>query len=205
MAGLADSRDSINILITILITAGQGSLSRNNCTRLVNLSAALFVLSLDVLWSRAVRDVCCDERPLAGSCNLSRQLRKGPSQYGHEFMKTTRLFIMVEAAAFIAAALTHFGILVDRYQHRQAGTAESVIGIVLLAGLILALIRPSWTNRIGVWVQAFALLGTLVGIFTIAVGVGPRTMPDIVYHACIVVVLLAGLTVAVRAQGARKV
>jgi hypothetical protein len=113
---------------------------------------------------------------------------------------TTRLFVLLEAAAFIGAALTHFGILVDGYKHRQAGTAESVIGIVLLAGWLATFIRQSWTNRIALVVQAFALLGTLVGIFTIVVGVGPRTVPDLVYHACIVIVLMSGLAVSIRAR-----
>lgn len=115
-------------------------------------------------------------------------------------MKTIRFFILLEALAFIAAALTHFGILAHGYRHRQAANAESVIGIVLFAGWVLTLIRPAWTIPIGVAVQAFALFGTLVGIFTIAVGVGPRTIPDLVYHASIVVVLLSGLIVATRAR-----
>jgi hypothetical protein len=113
---------------------------------------------------------------------------------------TTRLFLLLEAAAFIAASLTHFGILVDGYKHRQAGTAESLIGIVLLAGWLATFIRRSWTNRIALAVQTFALVGTLVGIFTIVVGVGPRTVPDLVYHACIVIVLLSGLAVTIRAR-----
>jgi hypothetical protein len=50
---------------------------------------------------------------------------------------TIRLFVLLEAAAFIAAALTHSGILLDGYKHRQAGTAESVIGMVLLAGWLV--------------------------------------------------------------------
>ncbi|MFN2556638.1 MAG: hypothetical protein ABR592_07155 [Nitriliruptorales bacterium] len=40
--------------------------------------------------------------------------------------------------------------------------------------------------------QGFALLGTLVGVFTIVVGVGPRTAPDIVYHFVILAVLMWG-------------
>jgi hypothetical protein len=83
--------------------------------------------------------------------------------------------------------------------HRQAATAESVIAIVLLAGWISISILRSWTHRISLAVQAFALLGTLVGIFTIALGVGPRTMPDLVYHASIVAVLVSGLIVTARA------
>ena len=114
--------------------------------------------------------------------------------------RAVRLFVLLEGIAFIAAALTHFGILVDGYRHRQAGTAESIIGIVLLTGSLMTMIRPAWTRGIGLTVQAFALFGTLVGIFTIAVGIGPRTVPDLIYHACIVVVLVSGLIVTWRAQ-----
>jgi hypothetical protein len=35
-------------------------------------------------------------------------------------------------------------------------------------------------------------------LFTIAVGVGPRTVPDIAYHIAIVLVLVWGLRVAAR-------
>ena len=43
-----------------------------------------------------------------------------------------------------------------------------------------------------------ALAGTLVGAFTIAIGVGPRTIPDVIYHAFILIVLAAGLVVMAR-------
>jgi len=79
------------------------------------------------------------------------------------------------------------------YEHQKAGTAESVIALVLLIGLILTLIRPQSTRGIGLAVQGFALLGTLVGIFTIVFGIGPRTIPDIAYHCVIVAVLVWGL------------
>jgi hypothetical protein len=39
----------------------------------------------------------------------------------------------------------------------------------------------------------------LVGIFTIAIGIGPRSVADVVYHIGIVIVLLSGLVVAARA------
>ena len=87
--------------------------------------------------------------------------------------RAIRLFVLIEGVAFIAAALTHFGVLIGGYEHEKAGTAESVIGIVLLAGLALTWIRPASTRVIGLAVQAFALFGTFVGIFTIIVGVGP--------------------------------
>jgi hypothetical protein len=114
-------------------------------------------------------------------------------------MRTIRLFLLVEAASFVAAGLVHLGVLADGYQHRAAGTAESVIGAVLLIGLVAALIRPAWTRAAGLAAQGFALLGTVVGLLTIAVGVGPRTAPDLVFHAAILAVLAWGLVVAARA------
>lgn len=114
--------------------------------------------------------------------------------------QTIRLFMFSEAAAFLAAALIHFGLLVQGYQHEEAGTAESVIAVVLLVGLALTWIRPKSARGVGLAAQGFALFGTLVGIFMIAIGVGPRTAPDIVYHVGIVVVLVSGLVVALRSR-----
>jgi hypothetical protein len=116
--------------------------------------------------------------------------------------RAIRLFVLIEGAAFIAAALTHFGLLIGGYEHQKAGTAESVIGIVLLVGLVLTWIRPESTREIGLAVQAFALLGTLVGIFTIAIGVGPRTVPDIAFHIGITVMLAWGLIVTAPTRSA---
>jgi hypothetical protein len=115
-------------------------------------------------------------------------------------MKMIRSFVLIECAAFTTAALTHFGVLVRGYEHQKAGTAESVIALVLLIGLILSLIRPQSTRGIGLAVQGFALVGTLVGIFTIVVGIGPRTVPDITYHVVIVVLLVWGLVKTSRAR-----
>jgi hypothetical protein len=110
-----------------------------------------------------------------------------------------RVFLLVEAAAFAAAALAHSGILVHGYQHQQARIAESLTALVLLTGFTLSCIRPPWTREAGIATQGFALLGTLVGLFTIAVGVGPQTLPDVAYHLGILAVLVWGLLVAARA------
>jgi hypothetical protein len=115
-------------------------------------------------------------------------------------IRAIRLFVFWEGAAFIAASLTHFGVLMRGYEHQKAGTAESVIGVVLLAGWALTWVRPRLTRGIGLAVQGFALLGTLVGIFTIAIGVGPRTGLDVAFHVSIVAVLVWGLIVSTRAS-----
>jgi hypothetical protein len=110
--------------------------------------------------------------------------------------RSIRLFLLIEAVSFLLAALIHSGWLIPGYQHAKARIAEGIIGIVLFTGLGLTWIRPGTVRRIGMAAQGFALLGTLVGVFTIAVGVGPRTTPDIVYHIAIVVVLAWGLLLA---------
>jgi hypothetical protein len=110
-----------------------------------------------------------------------------------------RVFLLVEAAAFAVAALAHSGVLVHGYQHQQARVAESLTALVLLAGLALSWLRPAWTRQAGIAAQGFALLGTLVGLFTIALGVGPQTAPDVAYHLGILAVLVWGLVVAARA------
>jgi len=113
--------------------------------------------------------------------------------------RSIRVFLLIEASSFATAALVHFGVLTHGYEHHAAGTAESVIAVVLLLGFALSWSPLASTRALGLAAQAFALLGTLIGVFTIAIGVGPRTLPDIAYHSVIVAVLVAGLIVAARA------
>jgi hypothetical protein len=110
-----------------------------------------------------------------------------------------RGFLLVQAAAFAAAALAHSGVLVHGHTHQQARIAEGLTALVLLAGLALSWLHPAWTRPAGIATQGFALLGTLVGLVTIAVGVGPQTTPDLAYHLAILALLIWGLVTAARA------
>ena len=111
-----------------------------------------------------------------------------------------RLFMLTEACAFSLAAAIHFAVLVQGYQHHAAGTAESVIAAVLWIGLVLSGLLAGWTRAAGLVTQGFAAFGTLVGITTIIVGIGPQTLPDIAYHVVILIVLIFGLVVTARAR-----
>ncbi|WP_206537164.1 hypothetical protein [Natrialba asiatica] len=112
-----------------------------------------------------------------------------------------RVLLGIEAASFLLAATIHAGVLVGGYEHSEAMIAESVIGTVLVAGLAATWLRPRSTFTVAAGVQTFALLGTLVGLWTIIVGVGPRTVPDVVYHVVIVIVLAVGIRTAWRNRG----
>ena len=114
--------------------------------------------------------------------------------------RTIRLFLLLEAAAFVAAASVHFSLVIAGYEHRKAGVAESVIAAVLILALAVTSLGRTWTRRVGLAAQAIALVGTLIGVFTIMIGVGPRTLPDVAYHFAIMAVLIWGLVVAVRAR-----
>jgi hypothetical protein len=109
------------------------------------------------------------------------------------------LALTVEILLFASALLVHAGIVLAGHEHSRAAIAEGVIGAVLALGLLAVLVRPSSTPVIALAVQAFALLGTLVGVFTIAVGVGPQTREDIIFHVVLLVVLTVGVISAWRA------
>ncbi|WP_206539064.1 hypothetical protein [Natrinema salifodinae] len=132
----------------------------------------------------------------------------GPSdqaRWTETLPRTIRVLLGVETVSFFLAATVHAGVLVRGYEHSEALIAESVLGAVLLGGLLMTWVRPRSMVTVAAGVQGFALLGTLIGIWTIIVGVGPRTVPDIVYHVAIALVLVVGLWVAWRARGTEPV
>jgi hypothetical protein len=55
----------------------------------------------------------------------------------------------MEAAVFGNAALMQAGMLMRGYEHRAARTAESVITLVLLVGVIGSVARPASSRAIG--------------------------------------------------------
>lgn len=114
-----------------------------------------------------------------------------------------RFLLALEAVAFAAAALIHSGLLVAGHEHWKAETAESVIGAVLALGLAATFLWPRRARAVAFGAQGFALLGTLVGIFTIAVGVGPRSALDFAFHGGFLVALIAGLILVARGRGAQ--
>ncbi|HEX9014775.1 MAG TPA: hypothetical protein VF960_02095 [Chloroflexota bacterium] len=114
--------------------------------------------------------------------------------------QTMRFFVLFEGVAFATAGSIHRGVFIHGYEHGAASIAETTIAVVLVAGLILTWVWPVHTRLIGLLAQSFAVQGTLVGLFTIAVGIGPRTIPDLMFHFGILAVLAVGLGVAARSE-----
>jgi hypothetical protein len=120
-------------------------------------------------------------------------------------MKRIHMFLCIEAIAFGSAALVHAGTLMGGHQHREAAIAERVIAGVLTIGLVVSVMSPRSGRAAGLAVQGFALLGTLVGIFTIVIGIGPQSRFDVALHAGFVVLLITGLTVAASTERAQTI
>jgi uncharacterized protein YqgC (DUF456 family) len=116
--------------------------------------------------------------------------------------RVLRGFLLLEAGLLVAASLVHSGLLLQGHAHSQARIAEAVIAAVLLAAWAISLAWPGRTRKLALLAQAFALIGTLVGVFTIMIGVGPQSAPDVVFHVALVALLLAGLRFARRARRA---
>jgi hypothetical protein len=125
----------------------------------------------------------------------ARQLR---GQEGLGTIWRVRGFLLLQIAIFLALVSIHFGLLIGGYRHRNAGTTESVIAAVLVAGLLLTWTPPPWNRRAAIAAQSFGILGVLAGLFTIALGIGPRTTLDLVLNAALLLTLIAGLAIAMR-------
>lgn len=112
--------------------------------------------------------------------------------------RTMTGFLVFEVILFAVASLTHAGLLLQGYGHTRAAAAEAVIAAVLMLGLVVALASPAFARRAGLFVQGFAVAGVLVGLALIAIGVGPRTTPDLVLHAVMLITLVTGFMTALR-------
>ena len=115
-------------------------------------------------------------------------------------MTVAAMLFLCEACIYALASAVHAGVLIPEHDHRQAMIAEAVIGAVLLLGLLSILLHRPWSRAAAISAQSFALLGTLVGAFTIAMGVGPRTTLDYVTHAVMILLLVSGLVWLVKSR-----
>ena len=125
----------------------------------------------------------------------ARQLR---GQEGFGTIWRVRGFLLLQIVIFLALVSIHFGLLIGGYRHRNAGTTESVIAAVLVAGLLLTWTPPPWSRRAATAAQSFGILGVLLGLFTITLGIGPRTTLDLALNAALLLALIAGLAIMLR-------
>ena len=64
----------------------------------------------------------------------------------------------------------------------------------------MTLLSPSRARLVAIAAQSFGILGVVVGLFTIAIGIGPRTGLDLGLHALMLITLIAGLIIAIQSK-----
>jgi hypothetical protein len=100
-----------------------------------------------------------------------------------------------QAASLAVVSALHLS-GVDGHEGTGAGIAEAVICVVLLAGT-LAYQRAGWGKPAAVAATGFAILGFCYGLSVTARG---GYLPDIVYHATVLPLLVVTLILIVRAK-----
>jgi hypothetical protein len=119
-------------------------------------------------------------------------------------MRFLSRLLFTQGAVFAIACTIHAGLLFTGYEHHRAIVAEAVLAAVLVVAAVSNVADTPWRARIGLTAQASALLGTLVGLWMVLIGVGPRSPLDVL-HAAMVLMLAVGLTWTWRAsRTARK-
>jgi hypothetical protein len=108
-------------------------------------------------------------------------------------MKTVAGLLMIaNTAIFFFGGVQHAGITVGRFHEPviiPAAIVEVVCGLCLLWGAI-ALFRSSRTRwRLALITNLIALGGVLLGIAALAVGAGPRTASNDLYHRMMLILI----------------
>jgi hypothetical protein len=72
----------------------------------------------------------------------------------------------------------------------DAATPEAVIAAVLAIGALVVLTAPARARRVALAADAFAILGTAIGIVAVATSTRPSITGDLTYHASLMAALL---------------
>jgi hypothetical protein len=107
-------------------------------------------------------------------------------------------YLMVELALFTFAALVHGGVIPGVETYPRVAMIETVVAVVLAAGVITSFVSPAQTRAVALFTQAVALLGVVVGVVTIVTGLGPQTVGNIVVYAVMFITVALGFAVAKR-------
>jgi len=113
---------------------------------------------------------------------------------------TIRVLVVFDAATFVLAAMLHLGVRVPlgfavlaEPRIIPASIVEGLCGLFLAVSVYALLNRQSWGWLITTAAHVFALAGVLLGMFSLAIGFGPRTELNDIYHRLMLLLLIIGL------------
>lgn len=121
---------------------------------------------------------------------------------------TVGILCAVYAVTFLFGALLHLGLRVplgfavlQEPRIIPATVVEGLCGLVLAVAAFVVLVRAGWSWTVAFAANAFALGGVLLGIAALAVGAGPSTELNTIYHRVMVVALVAVLGLLISPTG----
>jgi hypothetical protein len=114
----------------------------------------------------------------------------------------------VYAATFFLGAVLHLGgtiplgfAVLAEPRILPATVVESLCGLALTVAAIAVFTRMRWAWTAAVTAHAFALGGVLLGVTALALGAGPSTDLNAIYHRVMLVALLAVLALLLSPTG----
>ena len=112
------------------------------------------------------------------------------------------------AVTFFSGALLHLGLRIPlgftvlaEPKIIPATVVEGLCGLVLTVAALAVFVRMSWAWTAAFAAHAFALGGVLLGMGALAVGAGPSTELNTIYHRLMLVALVAVLALLLSPTG----
>jgi hypothetical protein len=124
------------------------------------------------------------------------------TNYPHRDVLATTVGVLAAlySATFFIGSLLHLGVrnplgfaVLAEPRIIPATIVEGLCGLFLAVGAYAVLARRTWAWPTVTAAHAFALGGVLLGIAALAVGAGPSTELNTLYHRVMLVALTAGL------------
>jgi len=121
---------------------------------------------------------------------------------------TVGVLSAVFAVTFWFGALLHLGwqiplgfVVIEEPGILPATVVEGLCGLALAVAAFAVLARKAWAWTAALAAHVFALGGVLLGIIALAVGAGPPTELNTIYHRFMLIALVAVLTLLISPTG----
>jgi hypothetical protein len=135
-------------------------------------------------------------------------LTETPARRQAPLATTIGILAVLYALTFLLGALLHLGVRIPlgftvlaEPRIFPATIVEGLCGLSLAIGAYAVLTRKTWAWQAITTAHAFALGGVLLGTAALAVGAGPSTDLNTIYHRVMLAALVAGLVFLVTPIG----
>jgi peptidoglycan/LPS O-acetylase OafA/YrhL len=108
------------------------------------------------------------------------------------------IVMTANAVLFFFGAVQHAGFAMARFHEPRiipAAIVETLCGVALAWGVIALAKEARTARRLAVIANLIALFGVIVGMVALALGAGPRTASNDLYHKMMLVMIAAALLI----------